>query len=107
MKNRKLIADLTREKYLEFLEDDYQTRMQEEYGNELGYFGNAAIDARNKKGGVALDLEEHYLGVGMKEVREDQSILKEIEEEIKQITEGAKNDESMMKNMKQIGGRDA
>jgi hypothetical protein len=38
-KQRKLIADLDRETYLKFLESDYQKRMIEEYGDEIGLFG--------------------------------------------------------------------
>ena len=39
---RKMIADLDRESYLAFLENDYKKRMIAEYGDETGYFGRVA-----------------------------------------------------------------
>lgn len=39
---RKMIADLDRETYFKYLEQDYKKRMVAEYGDEAGYFGRVA-----------------------------------------------------------------
>jgi hypothetical protein len=38
-KRKLLTEDLNRGTYFKFLESDYQKRMIEEYGDEIGYFG--------------------------------------------------------------------
>ena len=38
-KNRKLLVDLDRESYFKYLENDYNKRMIELYGDESGLFG--------------------------------------------------------------------
>ena len=59
-KQRKLIADLDRETYLNFLENDYSKRMIEEYGDELGLFGQAATSPKTegKIGGSNENISE-------------------------------------------------
>jgi hypothetical protein len=45
-KQRKLIADLDRESYLKYLENDYYQRVIAEHGEEAGYFGRVGLPAQ-------------------------------------------------------------
>lgn len=45
---------------------------------------------------------QNYLSNRLKDYIEDDSILKDIDDEIKTITEGEKNDQSSKKNQKKI-----
>jgi hypothetical protein len=88
------------------LEADYYERVKEEYKDELGLFGRVEApkfhDAKFLGGTEAPVGErlENYLNNRLEDYLEDQTILEGIDEEIKQITDGAKNEKTAKKNMK-------
>ena len=101
---RKLIADLDRETYLKFLESEYNKRMIEEYGDEVGYFGKitASSEIQDQSGKPKLLEADPNIDLKITEILEDQKTMKQIEDEIKNITETQKNVQSKTKNMKAI-----
>ena len=86
---------LTRDTYLSYLEFDYKSRVAEEHKDEIGFFGRVTdapklVDAQglplysSSDGGASLD---DYLSNRMERLESDQSILKNIDKEIRQITD--------------------
>ena len=98
-----LLENLDRDTYLGYLETDYYQRMLEEHKGELGLFGrvNAPkfVDP-SIVGSEISDKLESYLNNQMENYLKDDKILKQIDEEIKQITAGEQNKISATKNLK-------
>ena len=100
-----LLENLDRDTYLGFLETDYYQRMKEEYKDEIGLFGRVDapkfIDPSLTGEGVSEKLES-YLNNQMESYMLDDKILKQIDQEIQQITDGEQNKISATKNHKSI-----
>ena len=94
--NEEKLSLLTRDTYLSYLELDYEKRVAEEHEGEIGLFGRvdapSLVDAP-----TSLD---DYLANRMVALDEDESILKNIDKEIKQITDSQQNDQAKRKNLK-------
>ncbi|CDW82753.1 UNKNOWN [Stylonychia lemnae] len=99
MKKRILLDDLTRDSYAKFLENDFSRRVVEEYGDEIGLFGNAVeyLGAEGEK--IQLD---NYLNAKVEQIIGDQKIIQDVDKQIKLITDGQQNDFSKSKNLKPI-----
>ena len=94
--NEEKLSLLTRDTYLSYLELDYEKRVAEEYKDEIGFFGR--IDAP-KLVDEPASLDD-YLSNKMESLEEDVSILKNIDKEIKQITDSQQNGQAKRKNLK-------
>jgi len=72
MSQRKMLAELDRETYVEFLETDYRKRMIAEHGDELGLFGDRigpALLDDEKEMPELEDFMDNKLGLMMKDNR--------------------------------------
>lgn len=98
---------LDRETYLSFLEQDYLQRMAEEHKDEKGIFGridaprfvdaDALTEYTNKDDNARLG---DFLSNRMEHLMDDESILKNIDKDIKQIADAQANTETKRKNLK-------
>ena len=82
------------------MESDHNRRMLQEYGDELGYFGEMADKEKallEEKQALAL---EHQMIDKVESIIGDQQVLEDISKEIKQITDGQANIKSRSKNLK-------
>jgi hypothetical protein len=74
------------------LETDYGKRMVAEHGDEAGYFGRIGGESLNtaaiEEGDTRVDRLDDYLSNRVTDMIEDTTILKDIEEEIKEVTDG-------------------
>ena len=105
--NDERLSLLNRDSYLSYLELDYQRRVAEEHKDEVGLYGRIdaprLVDAQGlpvysaEDGPTSLN---DYLSNRMEHLEQDESILKNIDKEIKQITDSQKNDEAKRKNLK-------
>lgn len=98
---------LDRETYLGYLEEDYLERMAEEHKDESGLFGRIDapkfVNADRLEGEVSQDAKSRldgYLANRLEQYLEDDSILTNIDQDIKQITESEENAENKRKNLK-------
>ena len=106
----KLLDGLDREKYFGYLEVDYYQRMKEEYQDELGLFGrieapkfiDPTLMEASKNGKEIGSKLDAYLSNQIVDLLEDDKVLKDIDEEIKRITDSEKNKVSAQKNLKKI-----
>lgn len=97
------MEDLDRETYLKFLENDYQKRMVELYGDEAGYFGkiergeeSGLIEDNSSTAQPRMILDANK----MEEIVNDKKVLEDLDKEIKQITDSQSNEWSKTKNLK-------
>jgi hypothetical protein len=79
--------------------------MVAEHGEEAGYFGQ--IDAKSfmpeiGAGEPTIDAIDDYVNKSMTDILEDDSVMEKIEEEIREVTEGAQNEVSKAKNLKTL-----
>ena len=88
------------------METDYYERVKEEYKDELGLFGRVDspqfFDTKflgDKNASVSERLS-NYMNNRLEDYLEDESILKDIDQEIKLITDTEQNETSKKKNMK-------
>ena len=65
MKKRILLDDLTRDSYAQFLENDYSRRVTQEYGDEIGLFGQAVEYIGDPKDSIKLD---NYLNAKVEQI---------------------------------------
>lgn len=98
--SQKMLSELDRESYFRYLEADYSKRAVAEHQDELGHFGRVGPTVNlteNEKRAETLDqfINNEVLGI-----IEDDSILKQIEAEIKETTDAEENQRSKTKNLK-------
>ena len=102
---------LTRDTYLSYLELDYQRRVAEEHKDEIGLFGQVdaprLIDADGLQIGDGKVSLEDFLANRMERIQADDSILTNIDKEIKLITDSQQNDQAKRKNLKTSNTYDA
>lgn len=100
-----LSSKLDRETYLKFLEDDYAMRMQKEFGEESGLFGRIAAPKFDSEGITDKSMNdrlEDFLSNRIENIIEDDSIMKGIDDNIKQLTEAEENTKNAKKNLNKI-----
>jgi len=105
---RKLLpegTEIDRRIWMQYLETDYGKRMIAEHGDEAGFFGRIEAEQLftaeiEDKGEVTIDRLDDYLGTKITDLLEDNSVMRNIEQEIKEVTDSQDNDKSKGKNMK-------
>jgi len=90
---------------MQYLETDYGKRMIAEHGDEAGFFGRIEAEQLftseiEDKGEVTIDRLDDYLGTKITDLLEDNSVMRHIEQEIKEVTDSQDNEKSKGKNMK-------
>lgn len=69
-----MLTDLSREKYMRYLEADYSNRMQEQHGGELGLFGRVGPAIKLEEGESTQGLD-HFFSNQMPKLLEDDSVM--------------------------------
>ena len=95
-----LTAGIDREKYLRYLEADYSKRMVEEHGKELGIFGRVGPTFELTEGEESPEQLDQFLSNQMPKLLEDNTILDQIDDEIKETTDSQANSRAKQKNLK-------
>jgi len=85
-------TEIDRRIWMQYLETDYGKRMIAEHGDEAGFFGrieNATLFTSEieDKGEVTIDKLDDYLGNKITDLIADNSILDDIDLEIKEVSE--------------------
>ena len=94
-----MLTELNREKYMRYLEADYSNRMQEQHGEELGLFGRVGPAIKLEEGENVEGLD-HFFSNQMPKLLADDSVMKQIDSEISEITQAKDNETSKAKNQK-------
>ena len=72
---------------MRYLEADYSKRMVEAHGKELGIFGRVGPTFELADGEQPPEKLEEFLNNQMPKLLEDQSVLNQIDEEIRETTD--------------------
>lgn len=95
-----MLTELNRDTYLRYLEADYSKRMVEQHKDELGIFGRVDPTFTLKPGETPPDRLEDYLNNQMEGILKDDSVMKQIDAEINDITSAETNTKAKSKNLK-------
>ena len=95
-----MLTELNRDTYLRYLEADYSKRMVEQHKGELGIFGRVGPTFELAEGEEHPESLDQFLSNQMPKIIEDDTVLKQIDSEISDLTSGAGNEESKAKNLK-------
>ena len=82
------------------MEADYSKRVAEQHQGELGIFGRAGPTFKLEEGEKHPESLDQFLSNQIPEILEDDSVMKQIDAEISELTAGAENTRSKAKNLK-------
>lgn len=95
-----LSAGITRDKFLRYLEADYSKRVVEDYSGEQGLFGQVSSTLSLAEQVQAKAQLNHIFDTEIPAMIEDKTVMDEIDQEIKQITDSEANLSTKGKNLK-------